>query len=71
MQKDKVIQQKANNNLEDNSISSLSHFNTDEEFEKIKAYPVNRTFNSLMAFMVVVICIGLGVIIGCLILLLN
>lgn len=68
-QKTTVIQQESETNLADNSISKLSHFSSDEEFEKVKAYPVNRTFNSFMALMVVIISIGLGVLIGCLILL--
>lgn len=66
----RITNQKAeNSNLVKNSISGLSRFDNDEEFEKIKAYPVNRVFNSLMALMVVIISIGLGVLLGCLILL--
>ncbi|MBD5445917.1 MAG: hypothetical protein HDR31_01200 [Mycoplasma sp.] len=68
-QRTRVTQQESETNLVDNSISKLSHFNSDEEFEKVKAYPINRTFNSFMALMVVIISIGLGVLIGCLILL--
>lgn len=66
-----VSNKEPNTNISNNSINELTKFNSDEEFEKIKAYPVNRTFNSLMALMVIVIFIGIGVIIGCLILFLS
>lgn len=45
-------------------ISKLIEDNTN--FEKIKAYPKNRWFNSFVAIILTVIGIMLGIIIGCL-----
>lgn len=53
-------------NENNNKFDNVSKLIDNNNFEKIKAYPKNRWFNSSLAIMFTIIGIMIGIIIGCL-----